>query len=256
MSIVLSVYSKNALKEFVLPSVNNTEASLLLDRHVFQIQEDYRLALEVLDGNWYFCKTVWDRIYTGEKRYEGKKLKDQDSYTILTEKNELLAIVIQVKESSFSVYSKFSLDGVSKITIGNSSDKTMVCSRNYDHAQLISRNHAMLRKEGAGWVLEDSSSNGTFVNDIRVQGRKILEFGDQINIWGLRMVYLSDVLSVDTSVLVTWDPSVLKQWIPGIPVPMPLHGQRTGPIRHGALWCIKKRNVPAMPEDLRHCVMR
>lgn len=215
MSIVLSVYSKNALKEFVLPSVNNTEVSLLLDHHVFQTPEDYRLALEVLDGNWYFCKTVWDRIYTGENRYEGRKLKDQDSYTVLTGRNELLAIVIQVKESSFSVYSKFSLDGISEITIGNSSDETMVCSRKYNHAQLISRHHATLRKEGAGWTLEDSSSNGTFVNDIRVQGRKILEFGDQINIWGLRMVYLSDVLSVDTSVLVTWDTSVLKQWISG-----------------------------------------
>lgn len=214
MSIVLSVYSKNALKEFVLPAVNNTEISLRLDHHVFQMHEDYRLALEVLDGRWYFCRSIRDRVYTGEHQYEGSELKDQDSYTLRTGKNELLAIVVQVKESSFSVYSKFSLDGISTITIGNDSDRTMVCSRYYGHAQLISRNHAMLRKEGSKWMLEDSSSNGTFVNDMRVSGRKMLEFGDQINIWGLRMVYLSDVLSVDTSVLVVWDPSVLKQWIP------------------------------------------
>ena len=62
MSIVLSVYSKNAFKEFVLPAVNNTEVTLLLEHYIFQIRSDIQLKLEVLDGEWYF-QDMEERIY-------------------------------------------------------------------------------------------------------------------------------------------------------------------------------------------------
>ena len=43
MSIVLSAYSVQAYKEFVLPAVDNTETSLLLERKVFHTHEDVTL---------------------------------------------------------------------------------------------------------------------------------------------------------------------------------------------------------------------
>lgn len=45
-------------------------------------------------------------------------------------------------------------------------------------------------------ILEDTSMNGVFVNDIRVKGKQSLFFGDQIHLWGLDMVFLGDVLAV------------------------------------------------------------
>ena len=50
MSVILSVYSKNAFKEFVLPAENDTEVTLLLEYSMFQIRKDIALKLEVLDG--------------------------------------------------------------------------------------------------------------------------------------------------------------------------------------------------------------
>ena len=73
MSVILSVYSKSALKEFVLPAVNNTELSLLLEGSVFQVQEDIELKLEVLSGEWYFQDTG-ERLHINENNYE--KLKE------------------------------------------------------------------------------------------------------------------------------------------------------------------------------------
>ena len=63
MGFVLSVYSKNAFKEFVLPAVNNTEITLPLEHYIFQNRDDIGLKMEVIDGNWYF-RNGEDSIYT------------------------------------------------------------------------------------------------------------------------------------------------------------------------------------------------
>ncbi len=122
MSIVLSAYSKSAFKEFVLPAVNNTEITLLLEHYVFQIQEDIALRLEVLDGEWHF-QEIPERIHVGNVDYDGKTLENGDTYSLVTENSETLALMVQETESSFSVYSKFSLKGLEKISIGNQPDK-------------------------------------------------------------------------------------------------------------------------------------
>ena len=73
MGFVLSVYSKNAFKEFVLPAVNNTEITLPLEHYIFQNRDDIGLKMEVIDGNWYF-RNGEDSIYTNGKEYAGKPL--------------------------------------------------------------------------------------------------------------------------------------------------------------------------------------
>lgn len=208
MSVVLSIYSKSAFKEFVLPAVNNTEITLLLEHSVFQIQEDIELKLEVLDGGWHF-QDMEERIHINGNDYKGKILNNQDSYTLVSKNNEILAILVQVVESFFHTYTKYSLEEITEIFIGSGQRKTISYSAYYGGAQIVSENHAELIRQNNSWMLKDQSSNGTFVNDIRVGVNRILEFGDQINIWGLRMVYLGEVLAVDLSVEVKINPSVL-----------------------------------------------
>lgn len=71
MSVILSVYSKNAFKEFVLPAENDTEVTLLLEHSMFQIRKDIALKLEVLDGKWYF-QEMDERIHMGDADYDKK----------------------------------------------------------------------------------------------------------------------------------------------------------------------------------------
>jgi len=45
----------------------------------------------------------------------------------------------------------------------------------------VSRSHAELRYEGGEWVLHDlGSSNGTYVNELRVAGAVVVRAGDQV----------------------------------------------------------------------------
>ncbi len=55
----------------------------------------------------------------------------------------------------------------------------------------VSRSHAVLRRDGPGYVIEDRGSlNGTYVNRRRVE-RATLEDGDEVQIGKYRLTYLS-----------------------------------------------------------------
>ena len=54
MNIVLSVYTKSAFKEYILPSLNNSDYSIVLYKDYFHIHEDVCLELEILDYEWKF----------------------------------------------------------------------------------------------------------------------------------------------------------------------------------------------------------
>jgi len=211
MSIVLSVYSKHAFKEFVLPAVNNTELTLVLEHGIFQIRDDRVLKLEVLDGEWYF-QELEDRIHINDQDYDGRALQNQDTYTLVSRNRDVLAIVVRVEESPFTVYDKFRLQDISQVTIGTTSGNAVIYSAFYGGEQIISGNHAQLLRQQQRWSLKDQSANGVFVNDIRVHGTQVLEFGDRINIWGLRMVYLGEMLAISPCQELKLDRSVLRRF--------------------------------------------
>jgi pSer/pThr/pTyr-binding forkhead associated (FHA) protein len=59
----------------------------------------------------------------------------------------------------------------------------------------ISRNHAVLGKNGQGWFLRDLSSyNGTYVNGIRVVGEQPLHSGDMVQLGDYRMELVDEGL--------------------------------------------------------------
>lgn len=62
--------------------------------------------------------------------------------------------------------------------IGRAADNTIVLSD-----ERVSAHHAQLAYTGGQWVLQDSGSrNGTFVNELRLEGPMVVTFEDQIQI--------------------------------------------------------------------------
>jgi pSer/pThr/pTyr-binding forkhead associated (FHA) protein len=53
----------------------------------------------------------------------------------------------------------------------------------------VSRVHAEIRREGPAYILYDRSTNGTWVNGLRVRGRHLLADGDRIRVGGERFVF-------------------------------------------------------------------
>ncbi len=167
--------------------------------------------MEVIDGNWYF-RNGEDSIYTNGKEYAGKPLKAQDTYTLLSENGEELAVMVRTVESSFNVYDKFSIKGLNQVTIGSGAGNAVTYSAFYGGDPIISGNHAVFCRQQDRWVLSDQSANGVFVNDVRIHGSRVLDFGDRINIWGLRMVYLGDMLAIHQSANLKIDSSILRRF--------------------------------------------
>jgi predicted component of type VI protein secretion system len=65
----------------------------------------------------------------------------------------------------------------------------------------VSRRHAAIRVQGDGVAIEDlGSTNGTFVNDERIEGTRALRDGDTVRfgntVWVLRAAAVSDATSV------------------------------------------------------------
>lgn len=209
MSVVLSVYSQSAYKEFVLPPIYNAETILIIDRKIFHLQEDIELHLEMIDQKWSFLPSCTCRI----RGPQGDcRLRDQANYRLESVRGEVLSTVVQMKPTSFYNYSKYDFSKERQLTVGSGMDCDILYSYQYSGSQYISQKHAVIHRTREGVVLEDSSKNGVFINDARVRGTQRLEFGDNIHIWGMDMVYLGNVLAVRQGSNVKVNSQKLRLW--------------------------------------------
>lgn len=194
MSYILSVYSVNAFKEFLLPAVNNADSWVTVSRSVFSLPEDVMIPLEILDGQWFIRNKEFDLVYTASREsYQGQPLQGGDLLTVTLQEGQLLNMIVKEVDDSFAVYRKYDISSIDSLRIGKGED----CDIRYDTLNLISRVHGTVRKSGGQYIVEDSSVNGIFINSVRMAGSWQLSFGDCIDIFGLRMVFLGNVLAVN-----------------------------------------------------------
>lgn len=74
----------------------------------------------------------------------------------------------------------------SRLTVGRSDTNQVACPADSS----LSRQHLVLEREGADWIVEDlGSKNGTFVNGARIAGKSTLRPGDRVAAGKLLMVY-------------------------------------------------------------------
>ncbi len=98
-------------------------------------------------------------------------------------------------DSVFHVYEKYRLDQVNTVTIGNDPAND-IC---YKYRKLVSRNHAVIEREGTSYRIVNKSINGTYVNSRKIAQSQTLEWGAYINIMGLHLVFLGNILAVDVT---------------------------------------------------------
>ena len=149
MSLLFSVYSREAFHEFILPPVNNSDYSLVLHKDVFSFQKDIPLKLEVRNNSWFLYST--DRVIfqgTGHAR-NSVQLHDKDVLKLKTAADEDITIFVKEKKTLLAGYEKYGLDGKNQIRIGRNPENDIV----YNNYNMVSAEHAVLRRQGVAWFI-------------------------------------------------------------------------------------------------------
>lgn len=156
--------------------------------------EERVISVEGKDDKW-FLKSNKNAVICNEQNQMVKELilEPLKLYSIILKKNEKRAFLYtEPVTDDRKTFEKFALSKRSKITIGRSEDCD-ICFSN----EFTSSKHAELINNYGDLTIRDlNSSNGTFVNGMRVDS-KLLEMGDIIYISGLKIVYCKEFIAIN-----------------------------------------------------------
>ncbi len=196
MGLVISVYTKEAFKEFVMPAINNADYSFVLNKNYFNLREDISLDFEVINEVWKIRMSKSYRVYLERRELkENTALDSSQIFQITTNDRKQIILMVRVCEDVFSPFEKYDIRRMSRITIGEGENNAI----RYGYQRLISREHAEIVRKDRGFVISNKGQNGLYVNSKLIMRTEQLRFGDYINIYSLHMVFLGDILAIDTS---------------------------------------------------------
>lgn len=194
MGVIISFYSRDAFKEFILPAEKNADHTITLRSNYFKINDDIKIQLEVLDGEWSIKKTIQYTIVHDDRQKKSTKLEDNGVLTIHTVYQEDIYLFIKYTEVTLHAYKKYVLNGIDQITIGKNPEND-IC---YDFKNMVSREHAVISAVDDGYIIRNLSPNGVYVDSTLIMEETKLKLGAYINILGLHIVYLGDIIAIDT----------------------------------------------------------
>lgn len=203
MSFVIMAYAEHALKEYYLPAINNADYSIYLSKMTFEQPYDIKLTLEIINHKWFFCENPEYVITDNEGNSMFNHALCDGDILYFTNGSIDMTFVVAESEEVFQVFRKYDISKVNEIRIGSLSDNHI----QYEMLGYISRNHAVIQFNEGNWILYDISRNGVFSENKRIRNSKVLRFGDCISIFGLRIVFLDNILAVCRS-FGSWKTSV------------------------------------------------
>ena len=68
MGLIISVYTKEAFREYLLPAINNADYSLTLHKSFYGLRNDLRISLEIIEGEWKLCPAEDYHIFMDKSR--------------------------------------------------------------------------------------------------------------------------------------------------------------------------------------------
>ncbi len=193
--MIVIIYNPEIYKEYLLPEETSTDYSMRMDRRVFGLRQDVELYFSGTAEGW---KLIQAGSYTMTRQGEPLTewlLRDGDILNIAAVGGEYFQIIVTDFKFSFPDIQKYDLKAINYITVGKAENNMI----QYNFQNLISSNHAVLERRTDGFYVQDTSANGIFYRNRRIHGGMRLQFGDSIDIFGLHIVYLENVMAVGTS---------------------------------------------------------
>ena len=190
--MILMVYNAQICKEFLLPNLHDADHTIFLRRDIYRMRKDIELRLEITAGRWELISSDDYQIKAGDGYRDRVRLSHQEILNIRTGAGDRFQILVVDCMLNFLVMEKYDISRMKEVSVGKS-DGSLI---RYQFMDLVSANHAVFRRGSRGWRLTDTSSNGVFCGNIRIRGERSLSFGDHIDIFGLHILFLGDILAV------------------------------------------------------------
>ena len=187
--MIVRLIKKKKIYNFTLPTeisgnywITDTDY-LGNSRNLINVEEE--------KGNWKIKSDFETKIMSGNKVIDSAILKDYSLYFLkVNTDNEYVILFCSPSSTTDTISLKPRRS--QEILIGN--DPNAGICYNYP---LISKQHAKLVYNEAGWYIQDLNSKyGTYVNNTNVITRK-LEYGDIIFIMGLKIIIMKDYIIVN-----------------------------------------------------------
>lgn len=191
MGMVLSIYSQKGFREVTLPERGQTGVEVLLQKELFATSKDIELDLEKEAEGW-TLKTPDARISVGGNDVDSVRIEDGLKLSLDAYGDRITAICFE-QADPFCAYHKYSVSGLRQIRIGRDADNDM----RYENS-FVSGHHCVIDFDNGRAILRDESKNGTYLNYRRVYGSSVLKYGDSIRIMRLNIIFLGDMLAVDS----------------------------------------------------------
>lgn len=195
--MVIIVFKTDASKEFLFPNTTGLDYQVYIDDVLFGLEYSFFLSFENYRGQWRVVakKGIYDLIYH-KTTTDTVVLDENRLFTVKTNDGQSLKVFAFDQKVPFRVFHKYSLVGANHITVGKNQDN-VIC---YDFMNMVSGLHCVIELTADGHTVSDFSANGVFVNNRRVERSRKLVFGDTITIFGLKMVYLNEMIAVDSHI--------------------------------------------------------
>ncbi|MCB6415386.1 type VII secretion protein EssC [Faecalimonas umbilicata] len=189
--MILMVYNTQICKEFLLPNLHDEDYTIYLRRDIYRLRRDVELKLENSAKGWELLSGESYQIKAHGEYRERFLLENQEIADVRTREGDRFQIIVADCTPDFMVMEKYDISAMKEVSVGKSPGNLI----QYQFMELVSASHATLRKEQDGWYLTDTSSNGVFCGNLRMQGRRKLLFGDHIDIFGLHLLFLGNILA-------------------------------------------------------------
>lgn len=195
--MIVIAFKKNASKEFLFPNTAGLDHQAYIDKELFGLDYSFFISFENYRGQWSVVAKsgVYDLVYH-QSNTESIALRGNKLFTVRTVDDQTLKIFAFDEKVSMRSFRKFSLSGADSVTIGKNPDN-LIC---YDFENLVSGLHCVITAASGEHVITDYSSNGVFVNNKRVEHSRKLAFGDTITVFGLKIIYLNEMIAVNSHV--------------------------------------------------------
>lgn len=194
VNMILYVFSGENFKEYQLPDFAEGIVNVDISPGTSEDSSSYFLPIYAGSGSWNLHEMDEYNITVNGKKIYDRQLFAGDVIRVISadEKAEAVIYVDEAERPRVSL-DKYEIGGLSQISIGCSDDNTIV----YNGVN-VSENHAVIDFiSGKAEIKAKEDNNLIFVNGKKIQS-KVLSYGDIISIMSLKIIYLGEILAVNS----------------------------------------------------------